>query len=144
MNILVTSITDNDNSTLSQILVDGKFECFGLEDEDRAFKIPGQTRIPRGKYEIGIRLHGGFHSRYSSKFPDIHKGMLEILDVPNFTDVLIHCGNTHEDTAGCLLVGTGAETKNGLRIINSVIAYKLLYTHAIEAALANNLTIEYV
>ena len=29
----------------------------------------------------------------------------QIMDVPGFTDILIHCGNTHEHTSGCILVG---------------------------------------
>ena len=31
--------------------------------------------------------------------------MLHIINVPNFKYILIHCGNTDEDTAGCLLLG---------------------------------------
>ena len=39
-------------------------------------------------------------------------GMLEVLDVPNFKYILIHCGNTDEDTAGCLLLGDTQENNN--------------------------------
>ena len=31
--------------------------------------------------------------------------MLQLMDVPNFEFILIHCGNTTEHTHGCLLVG---------------------------------------
>ena len=31
--------------------------------------------------------------------------MLELQDVPNFKYILIHAGNTDEQTAGCILVG---------------------------------------
>ena len=43
--------------------------------------------------------------------------MLHVLDVPGFEYILIHCGNTDEHTAGCLLVGDSQEnnqiTKDG-------------------------------
>ncbi|OJW25869.1 MAG: hypothetical protein BGO51_15595 [Rhodospirillales bacterium 69-11] len=43
--------------------------------------------------------------------------MIEVRGVPNFTAILIHCGNTVEDTAGCVLVGERViATTNGLYI----------------------------
>lgn len=144
MLITVRQITEDNNATLSEVDVDGHFECFGLEDECREFKIPSQTRIPRGKYRIGLRKEGGFHARYSSKFPSFHRGMLEVLDVPNFDYVLIHIGNTDADTAGCLLVGAIANTVNGLTLSSSTLAYKLLYQHVIDAVEADELWIEYL
>lgn len=82
-----------------------KFLAYTLEDEYRDVKKYGETRIPAGTYKIQLRTVGGFHQKYSTRFHDIHKGMLHVTDVPGFTYVLIHCGNTDEHTAGCLLVG---------------------------------------
>ena len=62
--------------------------------------------------------------KYAKKFPDIHKGMLHIIDVPNFQWILIHVGNTELDTMGCLLVGL---TRTGRTIGQSVAAYKKIY-----------------
>ena len=89
--------------------------CFSLEDQwqPSGRKIPGETRIPAGIYPLRVRAHGGFHTRYAERFGPAHRGMLEICDVPNFTDILIHCGNTNADTAGCLLVGMGAQMEPG-------------------------------
>jgi hypothetical protein len=82
-----------------------RFLCFTLEDEFRTVKKYGETRIPPGRYRVTLRRRGGFHQRYEERFPHIHKGMLWIRDVPGFEYVLLHCGNTDDDTAGCLLVG---------------------------------------
>jgi len=83
------------------------FLAYTLEDRAREVKVPGETCIPPGTYEVTLRTEGGFDARYKAEFPDIHKGMLWIRNVPNFEYILIHCGNTDADTAGCLLMGDG-------------------------------------
>jgi hypothetical protein len=55
--------------------------------------------------------------------------MLEIRDVPNFTHILLHCGNTDDDTDGCLLVGNVVSqniTKDGF-LGQSTDCYKRIY-----------------
>ena len=106
-----------------------KFLCYTLEDESREEKVYGETCIPEGEYCIGL---GGFHSKYSHRFSDIHVGMLHVLDVPNFKYILIHCGNTDEDTAGCLLLGNSQvnnNTKTNGFIGNSTEAYFNVYPY---------------
>ena len=135
MDITVLRYSGSRESTLSLILLDGIFQCYGLEDEHRTVKVFGETRIPAGQYEVILRTEGGHHARYSKKFPDIHKGMLHIQDVPNFKWILIHIGNDGDDTAGCLLTGNTAnnnKTDKGF-IGRSKRAYKKLYTKVIEA-----------
>ena len=143
MMILVDRVRSDNDATLSAVYVDGVFTCFGLEDEDRAHKIPAETRIPAGIYQIGIKLVGGMNFRYHQKFPLFHLGMLEVLDVPNFTDILIHIGNDDDDTAGCLLVGSNANTVGGLTLGSSTNAYIMLYNQCIRAAQRGKLSIEY-
>ena len=123
------------------------FLCYTLEDEEREVKIMGETCIPNGTYKIGLRTEGGFHSRYSTRFPDIHQGMLEIQDVPNFKYVLIHCGNTDEHTAGCLLIGDSQENnaliENGF-IGKSSQAYARIYLKILQKVLeGDEVSIEY-
>lgn len=137
-------ISDND-TTISRILVDGNFVCFGLEDEYRVEKVSKETRIPAGTYNITLRTEGSFHEKYSTRFPDIHKGMLYINNVPNFEWILIHCGNTDEDTAGCLLVGSQAITEPGdMKITNSTAAYIRFYTMVVNAAASKSLSITFL
>ncbi len=124
------------------------FLCYTLEDEYRKEKIRSETRIPSGEYEIKLRKEGGFHAKYSKRFSEIHIGMLHIIDVPNFEYILIHCGNTDEHTAGCLLVGDSQENnilkKDGF-IGSSTQAYKRIYPKiSSKLEKGEKVTIEYV
>ena len=74
--------------------IDGTHFCLTLEDELREVKVPGKTAIPAGLYDIGLR-----------NSPKFGPGTIEIKGVPNFTDILIHAGNSADDTAGCIIVG---------------------------------------
>ena len=143
MLLTVNRFTSDSDATLSTVSIDGAFECFGLEDEHRIDKVPGETRIPSGFYSVRLRTVGGFHANYSARFADIHQGMLQVMDVPGFEFILIHVGNTDEDTAGCLLTGCNANTSQNLSVGSSVLAYKRLYRKVIEAANADQLTIQY-
>ena len=123
------------------------FLCYTLEDEEREVKVMGETCIPNGTYKIGLRTEGACYTRYSKRFPDIHQGMLEVQDVPNFKYVLIHCGNTDEHTAGCLLIGDSQENnaliENGF-IGKSSQAYARIYLRIIQKVLeGEEVLIEY-
>lgn len=116
-------------------LIDCQFECYTIEDEKRTKKIYGETRIPDGAYKIKLRTYGGFHQRYLAKFgSEFHKGMLELIDVPGFTDILIHMGNDDDDTAGCIIVGSSNDSgKNWVG--NSKGAYVKLYPKVVDRLL---------
>jgi len=138
---------DSTNGILFDITDDKrKFLCYTLEDESRTEKVAGETCIPEGEYRIGFRTVGGFHTKYAHRFADIHMGMLEILDIPNFKYVLIHCGNTDEDTAGCLLVGDTQNNNNVTEdgfIGSSTKAYKRIYQDIAKAVQKEEVTITY-
>lgn len=143
MLITVRRIKSDRDATLSAIFVDDEFQCFGLEDEYREHKVPGETRIPEGVYPVGVRSEGGFYTRYHERF-SWHAGMLQVMDVPGFEYILIHIGNTDEDTAGCLLVGQGATCGDELTVHASTAAYRALYARVYNAAVSGNLMIEYI
>ena len=114
------------------------FHSYSCEDEYRNIKVRNETRIPAGKYEIKLRTEGGFHSRYSDKYPKTHHGMLWLQDVPNFTFIYIHPGNDEGDTSGCILVGFSTSTDvrdGGGSIGRSVEAYQNLYKKVSSALL---------
>ena len=143
----------NSNDSTSGLLYksngdfDKEFLCYTLEDEYRKEKKYGETRIPEGIYKLGLRTVGGYNERYKKRFSDIHIGMLHVLDVPGFEYILIHCGNTDEHTAGCLLVGDTQENnkikKDGF-IGKSTQAYKRIYPEIAKAIkIGQDVTIEY-
>ncbi|PCI51903.1 MAG: hypothetical protein COB49_00430 [Alphaproteobacteria bacterium] len=129
MKLEVTRTNADDKSTLGTMTIEGHRQCFTLEDQFRKKKVKGQTRIPAGTYDVKLRTEGGFHKRYGKRFPDMHKGMLELQDVPGFKYILIHCGNDHEDTAGCILVGSSEyhDSERGYVLRSSADAYKRFY-----------------
>jgi hypothetical protein len=128
------------DATNSLLFIDSVFECYGLEDEIRDQKKHSETAIPLGEYEIKFRTVGGFHAKYTKRYGAMHKGMLELQDVPNFDYILIHTGNTDEHTSGCILVMDNQE--NNILIKDgfggkSTQAYKRIYP-MIASALTRN------
>jgi len=127
-------------TTISAVHIDGIFECFGLEDKVRELKIKHHTAIFTGTYPVKLRKHGGHYERYQDKFPNSHKkGMLEICDVPGFTDILIHIGNKDKHTSGCLLLGNYT-TNNKLQmgqLSDSTGAYLAFYIKVLDALIVN-------
>lgn len=98
--------------TFGELSIDRTFECYTLEDLIREVKTPKETAIPAGEYKVIL----SFSNRFKKELP-------ELLDVPNFTGVRIHSGNTNEDTEGCILVGQSCYLDT---ITNSRAAMKTL------------------
>jgi hypothetical protein len=138
MELEVIRFSSHSDSTLGLLfdVTEGrKFLCFTIEDEARETKVKGETRIPAGKYELKLRKEGGYHQRYVKKYGSMHKGMIHVQDVPGFTYILWHTGNTDEHTMGCLLLGDTSQqniTKEGF-IGASNDAYKRVYPSIAEA-----------
>ncbi len=118
------------DATNGMMFIDGKFECYTLEDQYQAVKVMHETCIPEGTYKIKFRKVGGFHDRYSARYKNAHYGMLELQDVPDFKYILIHSGNTDEHTSGCILTGNTQQDldlgKDGM-IGQSRNAYERMY-----------------
>ena len=135
------------DATNGILLVDNVFEAYTLEDQYQAVKVMHETCIPEGTYDIKLRTVGGFHEKYKKRYGNDHYGMLHLQDVPNFTYILIHQGNSDEHTSGCLILG---ETQQDLDLSDdgfighSGVAYKKLYKKvAKELLLGKKVSIEY-
>lgn len=104
-----------DTYTVGKMYIDNIYECYTLEDVVRTgAKVNGQTAIPTGTYNLIIN-----HSnRFNRDLP-----LLE--NVPNFTGVRIHAGNTSAHTEGCILVGTTWSGKDFIG--NSRVAFNKLF-----------------
>lgn len=137
MKLVTIRYNSAENHTNGALLINGHFACYTLEDEYRSTKLHSETRIPDGTYQVRLRTEGGFHQKYLKRFgPDFHKGMLQIMDVPNFEFILIHIGNSDKDTAGCLLVGNTNDAGSNF-IKGSQDAYLNIYPPIRDALLSN-------
>lgn len=115
MKLLLKREPSTAKSTTGKLYLDGNFECYILEDVVREVKIPGETAIPEGTYQVVIT-----HSPRFKKFLPL------LVDVPGFTGVRIHCGNRPEDTEGCLLPGRVRDPK-GDGVLESKPAFTALF-----------------
>jgi len=119
MVITIRRLYKTEVSTIGELLVDGVWECFTLEDAERKIKIKSETAIPKGDYKVIINESYRF------------KRLLPLLiDVPNFEGVRIHSGNSNHDTEGCILVG---QTRNKNYIGQSRKAFDKLFKKMQEA-----------
>lgn len=129
----------NGGATEGRLWLNGTFECYTLEDEDRKLewggtKIYGDTAIPRGEYEIVVT----WSNRFQKKLP-------LLLEVEGFTGIRIHPGNTSEDTEGCILVGEHNARGDDDFIGRSRVAFDALMAEIEDALDSNELvTIEIV
>ena len=99
--------------TVGRVFVDGKRFSESMEDKDRGLtqdmsgeeikrvKVYGETAIPTGVYTVKMT--------YSPKYK---RNMPEVLNVPGFSGIRIHSGNTAKDSLGCILLGRN--TKVGM------------------------------
>lgn len=123
MELTLNRIFLGSSATIGELLINDKHLCDTLEDRVRpeGEKVYGKTAIPEGKYEIELT-----HS------PRFKKILPEILNVPNFSGIRIHTGNSSKDTEGCIIVGTWDGEKEDW-VGSSKIAFDELMTLLEEA-----------
>ena len=103
--MLITLVRDASENhwTLGRLSVDGRFHCYTCEDVVRPPgepKVPGQTAIPAGRYRVIVTVSPRF-----SRLAKREVRLPRLVGVPGFEGILIHPGNTHEHTEGCILPG---------------------------------------
>jgi hypothetical protein len=101
---------------------------FTLEDKERKVKVPGRTAIACGSYPLLYTMSNRF------------RRMMFLLDnVPNFSGVRVHAGNTTHDTEGCILLGLGLRFSKASNVYNltdsreAVSIFEDVFTKAINS-----------
>ena len=103
--------------TIGHLYINGMYVCDTIEDCDRrlsdsmteaqikSIKVYGKTAIPYGSYDIAMNIKS---PKFSTKayYQNLCNGCLPRLQkVKGYEGVLIHTGNTADDSYGCILVG---------------------------------------
>ncbi len=132
MELILNRVFLGESHTIGKLSIDGKYFCDTIEDTVRDYnkdgdlndlgegKVYGKTAIPYGYYKIIV-----------NKSPRFKRELPRLLDVPHFEGILIHRGNTAEDSAGCIIVG---ENKIKGKVINST-PYELKLTKLMKEAI---------
>lgn len=135
MKLLLKRFAFKNDYTVGKLYIDNQYFCDTIEDKDRGVnssmsveeikskKQYAVTAIPTGTYDITLNV-------VSPKFKNNKKyafcgGKLpRLLNVKGYDGVLIHIGNTAQDSAGCILVG---QNKVVGKVINSTDTFQKLY-----------------
>ena len=141
MELLLKRIARRETYTIGHLYINGKYFCDTIEDKDRglmqslplsvnmAKKKKGITAIPVGRYRITLDIQS---PRFSKKpqYAACNGYLPRILNVPAFDGVLIHIGNTSEDSEGCICVG---KNKAVGKVLESTATYWQLYSRLQDA-----------
>ena len=119
--------------TIGKLYVDGKYFCDTIEDKvrdlDNEEKVYGKTAIPYGTYRIAMDVVSPRFANHK-QYRHIGGKLPRLLDVPHFDGILIHIGNTADDSSGCILVGQNLAKG---KVLNSTITFNNLYTALLRA-----------
>jgi hypothetical protein len=139
MKLLLKRIAKKESYTIGKLYIEDLYFCDTIEDVDRGLRqdmplaeikkieVMHQTAIPTGTYRMVVNMS-------SSK-----KRLLpRLLDVPGFDGILIHRGNTEDDSSGCIIVG---ENKVVEKVINST-KYEIELMEMVKSAGGAVITIE--
>ncbi len=139
MKLTLKRIALRSTYTIGRLYVDGNYFCDTLEDTVRDLnkngkfdngekKVYAKTAIPYGTYEIKWT--------YSPRFK---KYTPQLMNVPSFSGIRIHAGNSSTDTEGCLLLG---QNKKVGMVLNSRATINKFYPMIKEACSKGKVTIE--
>lgn len=135
MELTINRIAPRETYTIGKLYVDGKYFCDTCEDKVRDLnkdgdlldagecKIASKTAIPYGRYEIIMKVKS---PKFSQKAAYNWCGgyLPRLLNVKHFDGILIHAGNSADDSAGCIIVG---KNKVVGRVLESMDTLKKLY-----------------
>jgi len=131
LEILLQRLWFTEHSTCGEISINDKIEFYTLELPVKD-GLPGSA-IPPGRYKVTIEPSPKFKAstdpwvmRFANLIPHVN-------GIPDRSHILIHWGNTAQDTEGCILVGM---THRDDSIGFSRQAFEKLHALIVDAALA--------
>lgn len=136
MKLLLERKWKKDAYTIGRFYINGVLFCNTVEDKDRGLKqtdslatiqskkVYAETAIPTGTYNIRMDIKSPKFSVYSW-YKNLCDGYMPRLEnVPGYSGILIHPGNSALDSAGCIVVGKN--TKVG-QVTDSKNTFAKLY-----------------
>lgn len=136
MKLLLKRVARKEKYTIGKLYINGALCCDTIEDRDRGLdqsmseanirkiKVPKETAIPTGTYEVVMNVVSGTFSK-KEKYKKLCGGKVPRLKyVKGFSGILIHSGVDQNSSAGCIIVG---QNKQVGKVINSWDTFKKLY-----------------
>jgi hypothetical protein len=117
MEILLKRFAKKEKYTIGKLYLNNVYFCDTIEDKDRGLnqsmsledilkiKVMHQTAIPTGVYKVIVNMS-----------PSKGRLLPRLENVKGFSGILVHRGNTEDDSSGCIIVG---ENKVVGKVINS-------------------------
>lgn len=128
---------------IGKLYINGVYQNDTLEDTDRGLdqsmseaeirkiKVYRQTAIPTGSYKITMSVQSPKFAQYPF-YKELCNGYLPRLqNVKGFDGILMHCGSTANNSAGCVL--QGLNTIKGKLTNSQAVFTKLMKKHFIPA-----------
>ena len=106
MKLKVVREIKNDVCTIGSLFINDVFFCYTLEDKDRGLKQSDSLLFIQAKKIFGLTaIPSGFYKLTVNQSPKFKRMLPRILDIKGFDGVLLHRGNSANDSLGCILVG---------------------------------------
>ena len=137
MELTLKRIAKKDKYTIGKIYNGNTWICDTIEDKDRGLKstmtekeiakikVKNETAIPSGRYTITMDVVSPKYSKIAYYRNQCDGGKVpRLLNVKGFDGVLIHKGNTAQDSSGCIIVGRN--TRVGM-VLESQTYFEKIY-----------------
>jgi hypothetical protein len=106
MKLKVVREIKNDVCTIGSLFINDVFFCYTLEDKDRGLKQSDSLLFIQAKKIFGLTaIPSGFYKLTVNQSPKFKRMLPRILDIKGFSGVLLHRGNSANDSLGCILLG---------------------------------------
>ena len=142
MEIALKRIALRDTYTIGRLYINSRYFCDTCEDVVRDLnkdgdlndagegKVYAKTAIPYGRYEVTMKVKSPKFSQRAA-YNWCGGYLPRLLNVKHFEGILIHAGNSADDSAGCIIVG---KNKVVGRVVESMDTLKKLYDVLIAAS----------